>query len=248
MDLGHVTQLAKDELGRSKAVYRQDLTRPPGQDRLKVDDLGAGDIGFVDTGAQNSNPGHDFTADGLLLSIERPLGAVGNIGHWAAVQTQGVALPGDFLLVATFERPSRVALGSAPAEGTYAPSLLTNTGILMGASSQFRPEGMRLNLPGTGLMPNLPPIPQSFLDTVLDPQRSSSFTLALTLHRTATTGAGKAFLFVDNDEADSFDFDVAGWSTATQIVDIRAGIGTASGSEYRASVFLLDFQIWAPTS
>jgi hypothetical protein len=42
MDLGHITQLAKDELGRSKVVYRQDLSRPPGQAHLKVDDLGAG--------------------------------------------------------------------------------------------------------------------------------------------------------------------------------------------------------------
>jgi hypothetical protein len=32
----------------------------------------------------------------------------------------------------------------------------------------------------------------------------------------------------------------------TPIVDIRAGIGTASGAEYKASVLLLDLQIWAP--
>jgi hypothetical protein len=247
MDVGHVTQLAKDQLGRSKVVYRQDLTRPPGQAHLKVDDLGAGDIVFVDTGIANSNPAHNFTADGLLLSVDRPLGAAVNIGHWAAAEMQGVALPEAFLLVATFERPSQVGLGTAPAAGTYAPSLLINTGTLMGATSQFRPEGVRLNLPGTGVMPNRPPISQSFVDRILDPQHPSPFTLALMVSRTAATGVGKAFLFVGNDEADSFAFNFANLSTATPIVDIRAGIGTASGSEYRVSVFLLDFQIWAPT-
>ena len=50
MDIGHKTQLAKDQLGQSKVAYHQDLTRPPGAAHLKVDDLGAGDIGFVDTG------------------------------------------------------------------------------------------------------------------------------------------------------------------------------------------------------
>ena len=248
MDIGHITQLAKDQLGKSKAAYHQDLTRPPGVAHLKLDDLGAGDIGFVDTGYPNSNPQHAFTADGLQLSIDRPLGANVNIGEWAAASMQGVALPGDFLLVATFDRPAQVALGAGPAAGTYAPSLLMNTGTLMGVTSQFRPEGVRMNLPGTGVAANRPTIAQSFVDRILDPQHPSPLSLALKVSRTSTSATGKGFLFIDNDEADSFAFTFANFSTAIQIVDIRAGIGTASGTDYRASVRLLDFQIWVPKS
>jgi hypothetical protein len=245
MDTGHITQLATEELGQSKAVYHQDLTRPPGQTHLKVDDLGAGDITFVDTGFPNSNPAHQFTANGLLLSIERPLGANVNIGEWAAAGMQAVTLPATFLLIATFDRPSRVPLGAGPAAGTYAPSLLINTGAtLMGVTSQFRPEGIRLNLPGTGVMPNRPSITQTMADRIIDAQHPSAFTLALTVNRSAATAAGKGFLFVGNDEADSIDFNFV--NQPTPIVDIRAGVGTANGVEYRASVFLLDLQIWAP--
>src|SRR5687768_5970906 len=207
MDTGHITQLATDELGQSKVVYHQDLTRPPGQTHLKVDDLGAGDITFVDTGFPNSNPAHQFTGDGLLLSIERPVGANVNIGEWAAAGMQGVTLPATLLLIATFDRPSRLSLGTVPSSGTYAPSMLINTGAtLMGATIQFRPEGMRLNLPGTGVMPNRPSITQTMADRIVDAQHPSAFTLALTVNRSATIAVGKAFLFVGNDEADSIGF------------------------------------------
>ena len=156
MDIGHKTQLAKNQLGQSKVAYHQDLTRPPGTAHLKVDDLGAGDIGFVDTGFPNSNPQHSFTADGLMLSIDRPIGAAVNIGAWAAAGVQSVTLPDNFLLIASFDRPSRVALGAGPSAGTYAPSLLMSSTALMGVTCQFRPEGLRMNLPGTGVMPNRP--------------------------------------------------------------------------------------------
>jgi len=242
MDIGHITQLATDQLGRSKVVYRQDLTRPQGVAHLKVDDLGAGDFVFVDTGAAGSNPAHAYTPDGLVLSIERPPAAAGNIGEWAAAPTQNVAVPDRVLLLATFDQPSRVSLGTAPAAGTYAASLLLNTGTLMGVTMQFRPEGVRLNLPGTGLMPNRPPISQTFVDRILDPRHPSVFSLALTLHRTTAGAAGKGFLFIGNDEADAFAF--TGFPPTTPLIDIRAGIGTANGSGYRASVRLLDFQIW----
>jgi hypothetical protein len=213
---------------------------------LKVDDLGAGGLTFVDSGVANSNPAHQFTRGGLQLSVERPLGATGSMGHWAAVRMHSVSIPDSMLLVATFERPSRVPLGTSPDEGTYAPSLLINTGTLMGATSQFRPEGVRLNLPGTGIMANRPPIAQASADKILDPQHPSTFTLALTVNR--TTSAGKAFLFVSNDEQDSIPFTFQSLTASTPIHDIRAGIGTANGFEYRASVFLLDFQIWAPAA
>jgi hypothetical protein len=118
----------------------------------------------------------------------------------------------------------------------------------MGASCQFRVEGVRLNLPGTGVMANRPPIAKSLVDRILDQQHPSPLSLALQVSRTASAGTGKAFLFVDNEEADSIAFNFSNFTTSIQIADIRAGIGTATGVEYRASVRLLDFQIWAPVN
>ena len=249
MDIGHITQLAQDQLGnQARPAYHQDLTGPTSQNHLKVDELGAGDFIFVDSGVAGSNPQHSYETDGLLLSVDRPLEAAVNMGSWGAAGMQTVAVPATFMLFAVFERPSRVSLGTAPPAGVYAPSLLINRGTttLMGVTSQFRPEGVRLNLPGTGVTPNRPPIPQSLVDKILDPEHPSSISLALTVSRTAASGSGKGFLFVGNEEADSFPFNFADFTMATPIVDIRAGIGTASGQEYRASVYLLTFQIWLP--
>ena len=154
-------------------------------------------------------------------------------------------LAGAFVAVANFNRPSRVALGGGPAVGTYAPSLLLNTSALMGVTCQFRPEGLRMNLPGTGLMPNRPPIPQALVDEILDPQHPETFSLALRVTRTAAGGTGKGFFHVGNHEADSLAFSFSNFPDTVPILDIRAGVGTASGEGYRASVYLLDFQIWA---
>jgi len=82
----------------------------------------------------------------------------------------------------------------------------------------------------------------------IDQQHPSPLSLALQVSRTASAGTGKAFLFVDNEEADSIAFNFSNFTTSIQIADIRAGIGTATGVEYRASVRLLDFQIWAPVN
>lgn len=251
MDIGHITQLVKGELGaQARAIYHQDLTVPqPGgagqPPRLETDTLGAGDFIFVDSGVAGSQPTHDFRADGLLLSVVRPIGATVNLGEWAAVDVQGVTLPAAFVLVANFNRPSRVALAGGPGAGTYAPSLLLNTGALMGVTCQFRPEGLRMNLPGTGLMPNRPPISQTLVDEILDPQHPETFSLALCLSRTGTGATGKAFFHVGNQEADSLPFTLSSLTDTVPILDIRAGIGTANGEDYRASVWLLDFQIWA---
>ena len=250
MDIGHITQLAKDQLGdQARPAYHQDLTGPTSQNHLKVDKLGAGDLIFVDSGVAGSNPQHSYEKDGLLLSVDRPLGApTVNMGSWGAARMQTAALPETFLLIAVLERPKQVSLGTAPPAGVYAPSLLINTGIspFMGVTSQFRPEGVRLNLPGTGVMPIRPSIAQSLADKILDPQHPSTIGLALTVNRSTASGSGKGFLFVGNEEADSLAFNFANFTTATPIADIRAGIGTATGQEFRASVYLLAFQIWLP--
>ena len=252
MDIGHITQLVKGELGpQARAVYHQDLTVPqPGgagqPAHLKKDTLGGGDFIFVDSGVAGSQPTHDYQPDGLLLSVVRPIGAAVNLGEWAAVATQGVTIPGAFALVANFNRPSRAGLSGGPGDGTYAPSLLMNTtATLMGVTCQFRPQGLRMNLPGTGLMANRPPIAQSLADRILDAQHPETFSLALRVTRTPAGGTGKAWFHVGNDEADSLAFDFPNFPSTMPIADLRAGIGTASGQDYRASVYLLDFQIWA---
>ena len=73
-----------------------------GQNHLKVDDIGAGDVIFVDTNVNGSHPQHSFQRDGRPLSVERPV-PTGNIGSWAAANVQNIQLPAPFLLVAVFE-------------------------------------------------------------------------------------------------------------------------------------------------
>jgi hypothetical protein len=119
---------------------------------------------------------------------------------------------------------------------------------LMGATSQFRPVGVRLNLPGTNLNLNRPAIDSGLQAQIVDPQHPSDFCLALKIDRTAAPLAGKAWLFVGNTEGDGVAFNFTNLTASTQIVDLRAGIGTTNGIHYRASVYLLRFQIWVPVS
>ena len=246
MDLGKITQLAKGELGpHAKPVYHQDLTGPTTQNHLKADDIGAGDLIFVDSAVPGSNPQHSFQPDGLVVSVERPV-ETGNAGSWGAADVKSIQLPSAFLLVAVMERPVRAPLNSDFVAGVYAPSLLMNTGPqLVGVTCQFRPEGVRLNLPGTMLNLNRPPIPQQLQDRIVDPQHPSDFALALKVDRSAAQVTGKAWFFVGKDEGDAVTFTFPNFAASTPVLDIRAGIGTANGVHYRASVVVLRFQIWA---
>ena len=93
MDIGHITQLVKGELGpHARSIYHQDLPVPQpigggAPTHLKTDTLGAGDFIFVDSGVAGSQPSHNYSADGLLLSVVRPIGASVNLGEWAAVNS-----------------------------------------------------------------------------------------------------------------------------------------------------------------
>jgi hypothetical protein len=245
MDLGKLTQLAKDEFNAHvKLLYHQDLTGPVDQNHLKADDIGAGDFIFVDSGVNGSNPQHTQTKDGLVVSVDRPV-PTGNMGSWGAANVQNIQLPAAFLLVAVFERPRRDPL-SGFVTGVYAPSLLMNTAsALMGATGQFRPTGLRLNLPGTNLALNRPPIDPALEAKIVETQHPSDFSLALKVDRSVTPVAGKAWLFVGNTEADSVAFNFTNLQASTPISDLRAGIGTANGVNYRASVSVLRFQVWA---
>jgi hypothetical protein len=114
----------------------------------------------------------------------------------------------------------------------------------MGVTCQFRPEGVRMNLPSA--MSNQPPFDRALADRILEPEHPAAISLALSVSRTAAGATGKGYLFVGSDEADALAFTFANFATAVPLLDIRAGIGTANGTDYRASVRLLDFQIWTP--
>ena len=107
-------------------------------------------------------------------------------------------------------------------------------------------------MPFLAVKPNRPDIPANLSNKVLTAQNPSPFTLVLRVERGATSSAGHAMLFVDDVKADEFDFafDFASGgslTTATVLEHIRVGIGTTSnGINYRASVYVTEFEIWAP--
>jgi hypothetical protein len=246
----NTTQIAHDLLGPSQRVYHQDLTTHANQPHLKIDKLGAGDFIFVDSVPAGQNPAHSFEQKGLLTSVERPATATTNLGHWAAVNGQNITMPERFVLTGTFTEPKKVSLiqNQPPPVGTYAPSLLLSFGTtLTGATIQFRPTGQRLNAPGIAVPVNRPDIAANLSNKIIDPQHPSLFTLVLHVERSAADSQGDAMLFVGTDAADSVHYTFGnGLTSATVFDNIRVGVGTASGGNYRASVYVTEFEIWAP--
>lgn len=246
----NTTQIAHNLLGPCQRVYHQDLTTHGNQPHLKIDKLGAGDFIFVDSVPAGQNPAHSFEQKGLLTSMERPPTATTNLGHWAAVNGQNITVPQRFVLTGTFIEPKKASLipNQPPPQGTYAPSLLLSFGTtLTGATSQFRVTGQRLNAPGILAPANRPDIAANLSNKVIHPQNPSPFTLILHVERGDTDSEGNAMLFVGDEEADSFHFTFGnGLTSATLFNNIRVGVGTASGTNYRASVFVTEFEIWAP--
>lgn len=255
----NTTQIAHDLLGPSQRVYHQDLTTHGNQPRLKIDKLGAGDFVFVDSVPPGQNPVHSYEQKGLLTSVERgPITPAPVSGHQAAVNLHNITLPDSFVLTGTFIEPKKVSLipNQPPPPNTYAPVLLLSFGtILTGPSSQFSATGQRLNVPFLAVPPNRLDIPANLSNKVLAAQNPSPFTLVLRVERGAASSKGKAMLFVDDVEADKFDFDFnfnaasggGSLTTATVLEHLRIGIGTTSnGINYRASVYVTEFEIWAP--
>jgi hypothetical protein len=246
----NTTQIAHDLLGPAQRVYHQDLTTHANQPHLKIDKLGAGDFIFVDSGFPGSNPVLSYEEKGLLTSVERPPNANGPIGSWAAVNGQNITIPQRFVLTGTFIEPKKVSLipNQPPPQGTYAPSLLLSFGnTLTGATSQFEVTGQRLNVTGIGAPVNRPDIEANLYNEVIDAQYPSPFTLVLHVERSASDSAGDAMLFVGDQLADSVHFNFGhGPTAATVFNNIRVGIGTAMGTNYRASVYVTEFEIWAP--
>ncbi len=246
----NTTQIAHKLLGPCRPVYHQHLITRGNQPRLKIDKLGAGDFIFVDSVPAGQNPAHTYERKGLLTSVERPATATTNLGHWAAVSGQSFTMPGQFVLTGSFIEPQKVSLiPDQPApQGTYAPSLLLSFGTtLTGATSQFRVTGQRLNAPGILAPANRPDIAPDLSNRVTDPQNASPFTLILHVERRDTDSQGNAMLFVGAEKADSFHFTFGnGLTSSTAFSNIRVGIGTAGGADYRASVYVTEFEIWVP--
>ena len=232
-------------------LYHQDLTTHAIQPRLKIDKLGTGDFEFVDPNVANSNPVHTYEPNGLFLSMERPLNVNTNLGVFAAINLNNLTmpLPARFVLTATFREPKQISLTADPAIGTYAASvLLTVTGKdPMGVTSQFRTSGQRLNLPGTNVMPNRPDISSDLSDKVKDSQDPIAFTLVLYVNRGEVSSKGEGRLYVADKSADKFAFTFAHGLKLSTIIDrIQVGLGTANGAQFRVSLRVLEFEVWAP--
>jgi hypothetical protein len=257
----NTTQIAHDLLGPAQRVYYQDLTTHANQPHLKIDKLGAGDFIFVDSGFPFSNPFHSYEDKGLLTSIERPATATGGISLSAAVG-QNITIPQRFVLTATFIEPKIVSLiPNQPLLYQFAAVVpLTFGNTLAGVTSQFRDvtqqgqpltPGQRLTVPFASIA--RPNINANLYNKVINAQNPSPFTLVMHVERSASDSAGEARLYVGDQLADSVSFNFClptvqdCLTAATVFNNIQVGIATAFGTNYRASVYVTEFEIWAPT-
>jgi hypothetical protein len=248
----NTTEIAHNFLGPCQRVYHQDLTTHSNQPRLKIDKLEAGDFIFLDTIPAGQNPSHSYEEKGLLVSVERPASTPNNIslGYQAAVKGPNLTLPERFVLTGTFIEPRKASLvpNQPPPDGVYAAAVLLDFGeLLTGVTSQFRPSGQRLNTPRIANPPQRPDIAANLYHKVMDPDDPSPFTLILHVERGDTDSQGNAMLFVGAEEADRVAFRFGNGLTSTTLFNnIRIGIGTATGTNYRVSVYVTEFEIWAP--
>jgi len=251
----NTTQIAHNLLGPAQRVYHQDLTTHGNQPHLKIDKLGAGDFVFSsDPGSPN--PTHSYEKEGLLMSLDRPSSAA-NGSSWAAINLPNITMPQRFVLTATFIEPKIVSqIPNQPLLYQYAAALAPSfANAYWGETSQFRnvrqngqllTPGQRLDVPFAEIFPDN--ISANLYNEVIDAQHPSPFTLVLHVERSASDSAGDAMLFVGDQLADSVHFNFGnGLTAATVFNNIQVGIGTATGANYRASVYVTEFEIWAPT-
>jgi hypothetical protein len=253
----NTTQIAHDRLGPAQRVYYQDLTTHGDQPHLIIDKLGAGDFIFVGSGS-GANPAHSYEEEGLLMSVERPPNATDSTHSTATINGQNITMP-RFVLISTFITPKKVSLtpNQSPPLGQYSPALVLTFGnTLSGVTGQFRDENksgpitpsLRLNVPfavpqvlGNDIMANL-------YNEVVAAQNPSPFTLVMDVDRSASDSAGHAMLFVGDQLADSAPFSFGDALTAATVFNsIEVEIATALGANFRASVYVTEFEIWVPT-
>jgi len=252
----NLTQLSRDELGGNAAcAYKVSFINLIGAKRLEIDRIGLGPYGFIDSGVAGSNPLHAYETkglknDGLRLAVTRPLGATPGvpIGNWAAITLgRTYDFPNDFLLYGAFNRPRQIRGGQFVA-GNFAASVLLNiSGTTKGVTCQFTTLGIRLNLGGMGLALNRPTIDPALSAKIFDPTDPKPIALVLSVKLTTSDRYNStAFFYVGNNLEDTVQFDFPGLAPSTHIRDVRFGIATASGVDYRASLRALGFQIWLP--
>lgn len=243
----NTTAIAQDLLGPSQRLYHQDLTTHANQPRLKIDKLNAGD--FTMDGSDptlNANVVFQYQPNGLLIEYDR-LSVSGNLGIQAAIDVQNlsVPLPERFMLSGTFIHPMQV-INAQSVAGNFAAAILMKEGIKTpGVTSQFRPSGQRMNFPNT-IPANRPDIDPTLSAKVIDPQNPVPFTLVLLVDRSAASTTLHGRLYVEDKEADRYQFVYAGITTSTNIEMIMIGLGTAGGALYRVSIRVLEFELWAP--
>jgi len=246
------TKIAGDLLGdHAQLVYYQDLTT---HQHLKIDQLGAGDFIFSsDPGTPN--PTHSYEKEGLLMSLDRPSSAA-NGSSWAAVNLPNITMPQRFVLTATFIEPKIVSqIPNQPLLYQYAAALAPSfANAYWGETSQFRnvrqngqllTPGQRLDVPFAEIFPDN--ISANLYNEVIDAQHRSPFTLVMYVERSPSDSAGYGKLYVGDQLAASVQFTFLGHLTSATVFDnIQVGIGTAYGTNYRASVYVTEFEIWTP--
>jgi hypothetical protein len=89
---------------------------------------------------------------------------------------------------------------------------------------------------GTDIQANL-------YNEVIDAQHPSPFTLVMYVERSPSDSAGYGKLYVGDQLADSAQFTFLG---QTVFDNIKVGIATAYGTNYRASVYVTELEIWVP--
>lgn len=218
---------------------------PSDINRLKVDLLGTGQLLFLDMGVPGSDQSYTYRDDGLLLFVQRPQGAGGPVAQWAqAILPSAVETPPAFLLTFAFNRPKQTPI----VDGNWAATLFLGLGTgFLGATCQFRfQQGIRLNLVNVGFLPDHAKISDDLASRILDRENPATVTLALWFDPDRSPNA-KAFLYVDEDQADSIPFDLPPFGAHHPMTDIRSGIATVAGDAYTAGLFLLDFRIYLKT-
>jgi hypothetical protein len=250
-----IPALVAAELGASaRCLFRADYVGFVGTPRIKADPERLGPVQFVDSGYPGSNPLHAYGRkglrdDGLRLSVSRPLGAPATVavGHWAAIDVGGIRnFPDNFMFAATFRAP-RQSHGDQFVAGNYAAgALIIAAGAPVGATCQFRTDGVRLNLAGMGAGGGLQLIDPVLASELFRKDDPKTIGVAVSVKLSTTRGANStAFLHIGKKLVDSARFTIQGLTASTRITDLRVGIGTVSGEDYRASLQVLGFQCWA---
>ena len=227
-----------------------------GYERLNVDQLGSGILGFQSDPAWN--PIWGSTTGGLTVSVDRPAGtpAMSSVFHFASVRLTHTLFNsawgplnsqhGRFALFGTFRRAVQQPFNGF-VNGAWAPALLLDVagGRKIGATCQFRTSGTRLNVPGLGpgAGPNRPDLPASVASRIADPVNPAPFTLIFACNR-AHSPSGVAHLLVDQEIVDTATFELP--SDVTQVDHILMGVRTVGGEAFTARVDLIDLQIWVP--